>query len=45
MGSAGLRAEISKGFVEEVALALSLKHQEDFEEEIIWCSLFICFVN
>lgn len=44
-GESGGSAEVSRGFVEEPASALGLKHQEDSEEDITWCSLFTCFVN
>lgn len=39
------RAEVSRGFVEEAALALGLKPWEASEEGIIYCSLFTCLVN
>lgn len=42
-GESGSRAEVSRGFVEEAALALGLAHREDSEEDIIWCSLVTCW--
>ena len=44
-GESGASAEVSRGFVEEPASALGLKHQEDSEGDLIWCASFMCFVN
>lgn len=43
-GESGGSAEVSRGFVEEPASALGLKHQKILRKTI-WCSLFMCFVN